>query len=453
MGGAVLKLSSGKNREFRECRIPPLRRVLAMGLILRNFLYFYDSKFCKMSKNRSAALGFIFVTLLIDVIGMGIIIPVLPVLLKQLIGGNNSQAALYSGLLSLSYAVMGFVFSPVIGNLSDKFGRRPVLLIALFGFALDYLVQGFAPTIAWLFLGRILAGVTGATFSTATAYIADITPPEKRAQNFGMVGVAFGLGFIIGPALGGVLGVWGPRVPFFAAAALAFLNGLYGYFFVPESLSTENRRPFNWKKANPVSSLLSLGRYPVILGLVASFILLNLAGQAVMSTWTFFTMEKFQWTPAQVGSSLAFVGLMVAIVQGGLIRVINPRLGQKKSVYFGLVFYAIGFLLFAFASKGWMMYAFLVPYCLGGIAGPALQGIMSGQVPANEQGELQGALTSLMSLTAIIGPLLMTNLFSYFTRSTSPAYFPGAAFLMGAVLTVFSIFMAMRSLKIYTQPI
>jgi len=401
---------------------------------------------------RNAALGFIFVTILIDVIGMGIIIPVLPVLIKQLIGGDNSQAALYAGLLGLSYAVMGFLFSPVIGNLSDKFGRRPVLLFALFGFALDYMIQGFATTIGWLFIGRLLAGITGATFSTATAYIADITPPEKRAQNFGMVGVAFGLGFIIGPALGGFLGIWGPRVPFFAAAALALLNGIYGYLIVPESLSLENRRSFNWKTANPVSSLVNLGRYPVILGLVASFLLINLASHAVMSTWTFFTMEKFNWTPTQVGSSLAFVGLMVALVQGGLIRVINPKLGPKRSVYFGLVFYALGFLLFAFADAGWMMYAFLIPYCLGGIAGPALQGIMSGQVPANEQGELQGALTSLMSLTAILGPPLMTNLFSYFTRSTSSFKFPGAAFLMGALLAVASIVMAMRSLKRYKQP-
>ncbi len=404
-----------------------------------------------MSKKRSAALGFIFVTLLIDVIGIGIIIPVLPTLLKQLIGGNNSQAAFWAGLLSMSYAVMGFICSPIIGNLSDRFGRRPVLLIALFGFSLDYLVQGFAPTIGWLFLGRILAGVTGATFSTASAYIADISPPEKRAQNFGMIGVAFGLGFILGPALGGELGRIGPRVPFFAASGLALLNGIYGYFFVPESLPVENRRAFNWKRANPVSSLVNLGKYPVILGLVASFLLVNLASFAVQSTWTFFTMEKFQWTEAQEGNSLAFVGFMVALVQGGLIRVLNPKLGQKRSVYFGLGFYALGFLLFAFAAKGWMMYAFLVPYCLGGIAGPALQGIMSTQVPANEQGELQGALTSLMSLSAIGGPMLMTFLFSYFTRSKE-LYFPGAAFIMGAFLTIVGVFMAMRSLKMYVQP-
>jgi DHA1 family tetracycline resistance protein-like MFS transporter len=405
-----------------------------------------------MSRNRSAALGFIFITILIDVIGIGIIIPVMPKLIKELIGGDNSQASLYSGWLLFSYAIMQFLFSALLGNLSDRFGRRPVLLFALFGFGLDYLVQGFAPTIGWLFLGRILAGMTGASFTTATAYIADISTPEKRAQNFGMVGAAFGLGFIIGPALGGVLGTFGARIPFFAAAALAFMNALYGYFVLPESLTKENRRKFDWKRANPVSSLRNLKRYPVILGLVASFLLINLASQAVMCTWTFFTMEKFKWSEKIVGYSLAFVGLMVAIVQGGLIRVINPKLGPKRSVYTGLVFYGLGFLLFAFASSGWMMFAFLIPYCLGGIAGPALQGIMSGQVPANEQGELQGALTSLMSLSSIIGPLLMTNLFSYFTKNNGPVYFPGAAFLMGALLTSFSVIMAMRSLKVYSAP-
>jgi DHA1 family tetracycline resistance protein-like MFS transporter len=417
----------------------------------KKWCIFTPLNFNIMSGKRNAALGFIFITLLIDVIGMGIVIPVLPVLIKELIGGTNSDGANYAGWLALAYAVMSFLFSPVIGNLSDKVGRRPVLLFALLGFAIDYAIQGFATSIGWLFLGRLLAGITGATFSTATAYIADITPPEKRAQNFGMVGVAFGLGFIIGPALGGVLGILGPRVPFFAAAGLALLNAVYGYFVVPESLSKENRRPFEWKKANPVSSLFNLGRYPVILGLVGSFLLINLASQAVMQTWNWFTREKFHWTPAEVGYSLAFVGVMVALVQGGLIRVINPRLGQKRSVYFGLVFYGIGFLLFAFANAGWMMYAFLVPYCLGGIAGPALQSIMSGQVPANEQGELQGALTSLMSITAFIGPPLMTSLFSFFTSNKSPVYFPGAAFLMGAFLTVISVFMAMRSLKLYKQ--
>ena len=404
-----------------------------------------------MAGKRSAALSFIFVTLLLDVIGFGIIIPVLPTLISQLIGGSLSEAAQYGGWLMFAFSVMQFLFSPVLGNLSDRFGRRPVLLFSLFGFGLDYLLLAFAPNIAWLFIGRILAGITGASMTTGTAYIADISEPEKRAQNFGMVGAAFGLGFIIGPVIGGVLGQFGPRVPFYAAAGLTLLNWLYGYFILPESLSAENRRPFNWKRANPVGSLLHLKKYPVIAGMVGSLIFIYIAAHATQSTWAYYTMEKFGWNEDWVGYSLGFVGLMVAIVQGGLIRIINPKLGAKRSVFYGLALYAVGFLLFAFATKGWMMFAFLVPYCLGGIAGPALQGIISIQVPGNEQGELQGGLTSLVSATSIIGPPLMSNIFAYYTSNKAPVYFPGAPFLLGAVLTVVSIILAVRSLKNYTH--
>lgn len=382
-----------------------------------------------MMSKRSPALGFIFITLLIDVTGFGIIIPVIPALLKELIDGDLSQAAVYGGWLLFAYAIVQFFFSPVIGNLSDQYGRRPILLFSLLGFGIDYLLTAFAPTIGWLFLGRILAGITGASMTTATAYIADVSPPEKRAQNFGLVGAAFGLGFIIGPVIGGLLGQFGPRAPFIAAAILAFINCLYGYFILPESLAPENRRKFEWKRANPIGSLVQIRKYPVIVGLVASMVLLYIAAHATQSTWSYFTMERFGWNEAWVGASLGAVGIMVAIVQGGLIRIINPWLGQKRSVYVGLILYAVGFFLFAFATKGWMMFAFLVPYCLGGIAGPALQGIISGQVPANEQGELQGTLTSLISLTSIIGPPLMTNLFAYYTGENAPFYFPGAAFL------------------------
>lgn len=404
-----------------------------------------------MSK-RTPAIGFIFITLLIDVTGFGIIIPVIPALLKDLIGGDLSQAAVYGGWLLFAYAIVQFFFSPVIGNLSDQYGRRPILLFSLLGFGIDYVLTAFAPTIAWLFVGRILAGITGASMTTATAYIADVSPPEKRAQNFGLVGAAFGFGFIIGPVIGGLLGQFGPRAPFIAAAVLAFLNVLYGYFILPESLAPENRRKFEWKRANPVGSLVQIRKYPVIVGLVGSLVLLYIAAHATQSTWSYFTMERFGWNEAWVGISLGAVGIMVAIVQGGLIRIINPWLGQKRSVYVGLILYAIGFTLFAFATKGWMMFAFLVPYCLGGIAGPALQGIISGQVPANEQGELQGALTSLVSLTSIIGPPLMTNLFAYFTGNKAPFYFPGAAFFAAALLTIVSVLLAMRSLQHYMQP-
>ncbi len=401
-----------------------------------------------MFGQRKAALGFIFVTLLVDVTGFGVIIPVIPKLLSEMMNVGIAEASSYGGWLLAAFAVMQFLCSPLIGNLSDQYGRRPVLLISLFGFGIDYLFLAFAPTIGWLFVGRVIAGIMGASFTTAAAYIADISEPDKRAQNFGMIGVAFGLGFIFGPAIGGILGEnFGSRAPFVAAAILTLLNWLYGFFILPESLSPQNRRKFEWKRANPLGSLLFLYRYKVILGLVASIVLIYIAAHAVQSTWSYYTMEKFGWRPDMVGYSLAFVGLMVAIVQGGLIRIIIPKIGQKRSVYVGLALYAVGFLLFAFATQGWMMFVFLIPYCFGGIAGPSLQGIMSSCVPANEQGELQGALTSLVSLTAIIGPVLMTGLFYYFTKSDAPVYFAGAAMLMGAFLTVISAFMARRSLK------
>lgn len=396
---------------------------------------------------RGPALVFIFITLLIDVIGLGIIIPVVPKLIEQLIDGNLSEAASYGGWLTASYAVMQFVFSPILGGLSDQFGRRPVLLFSLFGFGLDYILTGFAPTIEWLFLGRILAGVTGASFTTANAYIADISTPEKRAQNFGLVGAAFGIGFILGPALGGYLGQYGPRVPFFVAAGLSMVNFLYGFLILPESLAPENRRKFDWRRANPVGSLMNLGRYPVILGLVASLVLIYIASFAVQGTWTFYTMEKFKWDEKTVGWSLATIGLAFAIVQGGLSRIIIPKLGQQRSVYVGLLFSALGFALFAFATQSWMMFAILGVYAMGGIAGPSVQGIISGQVPANEQGEVQGALTSLTSTTSIFGPLIMANLFSYFTATNAPVYFPGAPYLLGAVLTMISAFLAWRGFR------
>ena len=396
---------------------------------------------------RNAALGFIFVTLLIDVIGFGIIIPVVPNLLMELGSLNISEAAAYGGWLLTSFSVMQFLFSPILGNLSDQYGRRPILLISLFGFGVDYLLTAFAPTITWLFAGRIIAGIMGASFTTASAYIADVSTRENRAQNFGMIGAAFGLGFIIGPALGGIIATLGLRAPFIAAAILTFINWLYGYFVVPESLKLENRRKFEWKRANALGSVKFFLRYKVILGLVASIVLIYIAAHAVQSTWSFYTIEKYKWNTAMVGYSLAFVGLMVAFVQGWLIRFIIPKLGQERSVYVGLTLYSIGFLLFGIATQGWMMFAFLIPYCLGGIAGPSLQGIMSGQVPANQQGELQGALTSLMSLTSIIGPLLMTSLFYYFSEPSADIYFPGAAMIAGSILTIMSAFLARLSLK------
>ena len=400
-----------------------------------------------MATSRKAALSFIFITLLLDVIGIGLIIPVFPQLIEQLIGGNISQASQWSGWLTFAYAIMQFVCAPIIGNLSDKYGRRPVLLLSLLGFGIDYIFLALAPTIWWLFVGRIIAGVFGASMTTATAYIADISTKENRAQNFGMIGAAFGVGFIIGPALGGLLGEIGPRVPFVAAAILTFVNVIYGYFVLPESLDKEHRRAFEWRRANPLGSLMQLRKYKGLGGLIIALVFLYIASHSVQSTWTFVNIEKFNWSTSMIGISLTVVGVLVAAVQGGLIRFINPKLGNEKSIYVGFVLYAIGLFLFAFASESWMMFAFLVPYCLGGIAGPALQAIMSGNVPQNEQGELQGALTSLMSVTAIIGPIFMTNLFAWFTRPGATIKFAGAPFLAGAVLMLISVFIAYRTMK------
>ena len=400
-----------------------------------------------MGNNRKAAMGFIFVTLLIDVIGWGIIIPVIPSLIKELTHTDTSGAAEYGGWLTGAFAGMQLLCAPLIGNLSDRYGRRPILLISLFGFGIDYLFLSFAPTMGWLFVGRIIAGITGASFTTAAAYIADISTNENRAQNFGMIGAAFGLGFIIGPGIGGLLGQFGPRIPFIAAAILCLLNWLWGYFVLPESLAPENRRKFEWKRANPLGAFNLLLRYKGIGELVISLILVYIASHAVQSNWSFFTIERFKWSPGLIGASLAVVGVLIAAVQGGLIRYTNPKLGNEKSVYVGLGLYAVGMFLFASATQGWMMFAFLIPYCAGGIAGPALQAIISSHVPPNEQGELQGALTSLMSATSIVGPPLMTGLFAYFTHNSAPVYFPGVSFLLGGILMVASAVFAYHALK------
>jgi len=400
-----------------------------------------------MANKQGKALTFIFITMLIDVTGLGIIIPVMPGLIMELTGVNLSKAAQIGGWLVFVYALMQFFFSPILGGLSDRYGRRPVLLASLFGFGIDYIVLGIAPNMTWIFIGRVISGITGASFTAAGAYIADVSPPEKRAQNFGLIGAAFGLGFILGPLLGGLLGAYGNRVPFFASAALAILNWLYGYFILPESLAPENRRPFEWKRANPLGALLQLRRYPLILGLIVPFALITTAGYATQSTWTFYTMEKFSWDERMVGLSLSFVGVMAAIVQGGLTRTLIPRLGANRAIYLGLFLYAAGMAFYALAWEGWMMFAITVVVSLGGLAIPALQGIMSNEVPVNEQGELRGALTSLMSLMSIFGPLLMTNLFSFFTSPNAPAHLPGAPYWLAAVFILISLLLTYKLLK------
>ncbi|MFZ1791154.1 MAG: TCR/Tet family MFS transporter [Saprospiraceae bacterium] len=395
---------------------------------------------------------FIFITLVIDIMGFGLIIPVLPGLITTLTGKPVAEASSTASFLTLAYAGMQFLCAPLIGNLSDRFGRRPVLLASIAAFIIDYLILGLATSLGWLFVGRLIAGFTGASITTAMAYIADVSSPEDRAKNFGITGAAFGVGFILGPALGGLLGGIGLKVPFYAAAILCSINFILGYFMLPESLSPENRRPFSWKRANPLGALLQFKKYPKLHRLFLVLFLIAIGSHAVQSNWSFFTIEKFQWSEKMIGLSLAMAGLMVGIVQGVLIRWVNPILGNEKSLYLGLLIYGLSMVLFAFAFKGWHMFVILIPYCLGGIAGPAAQAMITGEVLPNQQGEVQGLNTSLISLTSIIGPLLMNNLFYFTTKSDTPFYFPGSPFMLGAVLFLIGTLISYLGFKKQQRP-
>jgi len=396
---------------------------------------------------KKAAVGFIFITLLLDVIGLGIIIPVMPQLIVELTGVALPEAASKGGDLMIVYAIFQFIFAPIVGSLSDRYGRRPVLLLSLLGFGLDYILLAFAPTYAWLFVGRIFAGIFGASFTTCSAYIADVSTPEKKAQNFGLIGVAFGVGFILGPFIGGVLGQYGTRVPFMAAAGVSLLNLLYGFFILPESLDNENRRAFSWKRANPIGTVKKVFAFAKLRAMLGGLFFVYVASHAVQSTWNYFTMDQFGWDIKMVGYSLGFVGILSALVQGGLIRIIIPKLGERRAIIFGFVFYIIGLILFSFANAGWMMFAILTLYCLGGIAGPAIQGVMSNLVNAKEQGELQGAISATMSLSLILGPWMMTKIYAYFAAPESPIHFPGAAFMAGAIIAALSLGLILRAMN------
>lgn len=392
------------------------------------------------------ALLFIFLTLLIDVTGLGIIIPVLPRLIQELTGRTVDDAAVIGGLIIMTYALMQFVAAPVVGAASDRFGRRPVLLLSLLGFSIDYMIMGLATSIVWLFIGRALSGVFGATYTTAGAYIADVSPPEKRAQNFGLIGAAFGIGFIVGPAIGGALGHFDPRLPFFTASALAMGNLVYGWIVLPETLKPENRRPFDPRRANPFGALMQIRLYPAVLGLLGAAFLFQLAHQAYPSIWAYYGQERYGWTALEVGLSLGAVGVMAALVQGGLTRVVMPKIGAERALYIGLALVIVSFVGFAFATRSWMVYAWIPISGLGGLAGPAMQGLMSNRVPDNAQGELQGASASLVSLTTIISPPLLTRLFAHFSGDDAPLYLPGAPYLAGAALTALGLMVAVWAL-------
>jgi MFS transporter, DHA1 family, tetracycline resistance protein len=400
-------------------------------------------------KAGKGAFVFVFVAVLIDSIGFGIILPVLPRLIMQLTGLSIDRAAAYGGWLSFVFALMQFFCAPVLGNLSDRFGRRPVLLFALFALGCDYLIMGFAPVIAWLFVGRAIAGVAGASFTPAYAYVADITAPERRAQSFGLMGAAFGIGFIVGPAIGGLLGSFGPRAPFFAAAAIALANTAFGYFALPESLPRESRRPFHWARANPLGTLLQLRSYPVVLLTLAALFLWQLAHQVLPSTWAFYTISKFHWSSAQVGYSLAYVGLLMAIAQGALTRVLIPWLGgERRAALAGMACAFLAYTGYALVTSGWMMYVVALTTFLFALTYPSMNAIASQQIPANAQGELQGGVACLYSLSSIVGPPLMTQVFGYFSGPAAPVYFPGAAFLTAAALTVACALLFVRALRL-----
>jgi DHA1 family tetracycline resistance protein-like MFS transporter len=390
---------------------------------------------------------FILITVLLDMLGFGLIVPVLPNLVTTMQGGSISQASATYGWFVATYALMQFVFSPILGNLSDAIGRRPVILVSLFGAGLDYLLMAFAPNLTWLFIGRVVSGITGANITAANAYIADVSPPEQRARNFGLIGACFGVGFVLGPAAGGLLGHFGLRTPFMAAAGLTLLNALYGFFVLPESHPAERRRAFDWRRANPLASLRVLGHYPVVLGLTASLVLASLAHQAFPSTWVLYTTYRFHWTELDNGLSLAAVGLTAIVVQGGLTGMVITRFGERRALLFGMTVSCVNFVLYGLANQGWMFYCIIVVGSIGAVASPALQSLISRQIPLDEQGAVQGALTSLQSLTGIAGPILVTHLFGYFISDAAPVHLPGAAFFFGSILVATAVLVAARNLR------
>jgi len=415
-------------------------------------------------KSKNAML-FVLITVVINSIGFGIMIPVLPDLLKELTDLPNNQAVIWGMWLTFIFALFQFICMPIVGGLSDRFGRRPIMLLSLFGLGLDYFIMGFAPTVWFLFIGRIIAGAFGATFSTANAYIADISPPETRAQNFGLVGAAFGVGFMLGPVIGGLIGnEFGPRAPFIAAGVISLLNVIYGYIFLPETLAKEKRRPFSWARSNPFGSIKSLGRIKGVKGLIFIMFLMATAHTVYPTTYTFSTQEGLGWTAGDVGLSLGAFGIASMIVQGGLIRVIIPKTGLFWAGVIGILSAMIAYTMMGSATSGWMIYAAGIFAALAGLYGPSLNNMMSSRISESEQGELQGAIGAAQGLAMMIGPFLMAGAFWYFgdtdlksetgligfpqnvieitkhVISSSPlSYIPGAPFLVAALLSVLAL--------------
>ncbi|MEM6887291.1 MAG: TCR/Tet family MFS transporter [Pseudomonadota bacterium] len=392
-----------------------------------------------------AGLAFILLTVLVDAMGIGLMIPVLPDLLQEVRGGSLASAAIWGGVLSTVFAMMQFVFGPVLGGLSDRYGRKPILLTSLVIMAADYLVMALAGSIWLLLAGRVVGGITAATQSTAYAYIADVSDPQSRAANFGLIGAAFGLGFVLGPLLGGLLAELGTRAPFYAAAILAAMNAIFGMIFLRETVTEDIRRPFSWRRANPMGTFRQLRSLPGLTPLLFVFFIYQVAFGVYPSVWSFFGKERFGWDPATIGLSLALFGIMMAIVQGGLIRPVLRFLGERGTVVYGHLFDICAFLALAFVTSGSLALVLTPLAALGAVITPALQGIMSKSVSADAQGELQGALTSLSAVAMIVSPMVMTGAFAAFTAADAPFYLPGAPFILSAVLILAGLLIFQRS--------
>jgi DHA1 family tetracycline resistance protein-like MFS transporter len=389
----------------------------------------------------------------IDMLGIGLAFPILPKLIEQFEHGDVSRASFIFGILAGAYALMQFLLAPALGALSDRYGRRPIILLSLLGMGINYLLLGFAPNLVWLAAGRLISGAMGASFSTANAYLADITPPEKRAQSFGLIGAAFGFGFITGPILGGMLGAIDLHLPFLAAAVLSFMDLLFTFFVLPESLDDAHRKPFSFARANPIGALRELGRYGEVAGLMTVYVLAMFANRVAEMTWVLFSSYRFHWGPFETGLSLAGVGVMFVVGQGFLVRIVVPRLGERRAILMGLFVSAILTAAYGVIPQGWMVYPIMALGVFGWVIGqPATMGMMSKSVPVNEQGLLQGAVASLTSLTSIIGPPIWTGLFGYFVSPAAPIIIPGAAFFVAATVFLLALGIALRWLEGHTVP-
>ena len=396
---------------------------------------------------RRAALAFIFVSLVLDIVAFGIVIPVLPQLIKGFLGGDTARAAEWYGIFGTTWAGMQFVCSPLLGALSDRFGRRPVLLLSILGLGLDYFLMALAPSLLWLFVGRLLSGMTAAGFATATAYIADVTPPEKRAGAFGMVGAAWGFGFIVGPAVGGLLGAQDPRLPFYVAGGLALVNALYGFFVLPESLTPEKRAPFDLTRANPVGSLQLLKGHPELLGLATTSFLYSLGHTVFPSVFVLWAGHVLAWDARQVGFALALVGVANVIVQGGLVRPFVKRLGERRALAIGATFGTLGFFLYGIAGTVPVFWLGAVCYAPAGFFNPSLLGLISQRVGPSEQGRVQGANSSLMGIAGMLGPGLFTAAFAWAIRDGARWHLPGLPFLIASALFAMAGALAMRTTR------